>query len=218
MLHARVTASDAPRRANSPDPAMTKGPDKHLIPASAVTRNSATPDVLTIDSKDLEQPPYFGFVNRCAVTENEGFFEFVFWEHVNKSTQRAGARFYISDEDFIRGVWPQWQSLLARIRVDGAIGFKTDYRVEAEVVIRPEGAAPLANLLPLARSGTDATFDVHYVSPRAVFEQKKSKDRPVIISPLFSLAIPTGLLLAILEYAEKLVPSLQAAVDSYAKK
>ncbi len=172
---------------------------------------------LDINTSQIEQAPLAGFVNRCSIVPHETVVEFVFWEETHQGEIVAGARVYVPDVDLAGSVWSLWGPMLAELRTGGQIG-PTVGRIEDVPAIRPDGLAAVANILPIARSASSAMLDMHYVSPLAVVGHTRGQSTKMTISPMFSIFMPTTLLLAMLEHVERLVPVLRAGIVGYSPK
>lgn len=173
-----------------------------------------------MDLSDLGDAPFAGYANRCAfVVDADAFAELGFWETLAGEAPRPVARFRIAVHDLYTDIWKGWEKFMNDSLREMNFTRAQLPPIDASIAVRPDGPAPLVNAMPIARSAQHALIDCHYVSPRAHLRgvSPTRHSERITITPVFSIAMPSILLLSLLESISTQKATLQALSDRWGK-
>lgn len=167
-------------------------PSRKLIASKTAPGAFLAGNSVQIDMTALDPPPWIGFANRFALRDHDRMLELTFWE-LDAERAIAAARFHVPNSDLSTHIWELFGPY--RDRLGNALaGVMRDRYHEELAAVRPEGIAPVVNIMAMSHAGDNAILSCYHMSPKTVADR-----RTLRVDPVFSLSVPPLLMLTLLE-------------------
>lgn len=166
------------------------------------------PTTLSLRTADLRDPPIAGFANGCAIVDHGLVLEFVFLEGQSAENARTVARVMATIDAVIDRLWATsagfYQSERKALQKAGIPTVPVSETSPAE----PKSAV-MCNLFRIARSGTEAVLDLHYISPGDVHLYQAERRRPTVV-PVMRIQTTLPVIIGIFEFLEPVLEEFKA--------
>jgi hypothetical protein len=167
-----------------------------LIPGQSVSGLPA----INIDTAKAVQPPLAGFADRCAIRQRGIAFDFVFFEELRPGERVVIARFAMTKGDVIERIWKPSRGTFFRTLV-GSVPLGERVPLSEEFAYDVSGPALQCNVMVMSQIGASALIDCYFVNAASLNKALTTRSMATPIS-LFSIQLPSGLLVSVLEFAQ----------------